>query len=58
MRALGCYESQFVANAANRRLLEVVEQQAAYWGALIGVRHGEPFFGREEIGIGSISHLI
>lgn len=57
LEALRCYQSQFVANPANQKVLDRVELQAAYWGDLIGVRHGEPFFCREPIGIDSLVAL-
>lgn len=58
VEALRCYTSQFVANPKNAHLLEDVEIQARYWGALIGVRFGEPFYSREEVGVRSVAHLV
>ena len=58
MKALRCYESQFIANAANAELLENIEIQARYWGGLIRRPAGEPFFAREPIGLTSITPLL
>jgi bacillithiol biosynthesis deacetylase BshB1 len=58
MRALRCYESQFVANEANAELLTNIERQAWYWGGLIRCAAGEPFFAREAIGLSSITPLL
>jgi bacillithiol biosynthesis deacetylase BshB1 len=58
LRSLRCYASQFVANPANAGILERLEREAGYWGSLIGTRHGEPFFCREEVGISSVTHLL
>jgi bacillithiol biosynthesis deacetylase BshB1 len=58
MTALACYESQFAEGTANARVLDWVRGQAAGWGALIGTSAGEPFFGREEIGVRSIADLV
>lgn len=55
-RAVVCYASQFNANPAN--VLKLLEEQARYWGSLIRVRYGEPFFCQEEVGLSSVSHLL
>jgi LmbE family N-acetylglucosaminyl deacetylase len=58
IRAIMCYESQFVANQANAALPERLERYAEYWGSLVGARYGEPFFCREEIGVSSVTQLL
>jgi bacillithiol biosynthesis deacetylase BshB1 len=50
-RALACYASQFPADAARPTVLERVEASAAWWGSVIGARHGEAFFSREPVAI-------
>lgn len=56
--ALACYGSQFGPDTANVGVLEWVKGQAGVWGDLIGTGGGEPFFSREEIGIGDIRDLV
>ncbi len=58
LRALGCYESQFAANAANASVIEDARRGAERWGSLIGRSAGEPFFSDEEIGVTSIADLV
>jgi bacillithiol biosynthesis deacetylase BshB1 len=58
MNALRCYESQFVVNERNAGVLKWVEVQAGSWGALIGADAGEPFYGREQIGVRSVTDLL
>ena len=58
MRALRCYESQFIANAGNAEMLANIERQAWYWGGLIRCAAGEPFFAREPLGLNSITPLL
>lgn len=53
MAAIKAYESQFVAHAGNAARLEVIHNEACYWGSQIGVRAGEPFVCKEHIGIRS-----
>jgi bacillithiol biosynthesis deacetylase BshB1 len=55
--AILAYESQFVKNAANRRVVEWVEQQGGYFGSRIGAAAGEPFFSREPVGLTSLASL-
>jgi bacillithiol biosynthesis deacetylase BshB1 len=50
-RALACYASQFPTDAPSPTVLERVEAAAAWWGSVIGARHGEPFFSREPVAI-------
>jgi len=58
LAALGAYASQFSANPANRGIIELVRERAAYWGGLIGTGAGEPFYAQEEIGIRSVRDLL
>lgn len=55
--AILAYESQFVRNEANRRVVEWVEQQGGYFGSRIGAAAGEPFFAREPLGLNSLASL-
>lgn len=55
--ALECYESQFTANPANRHVIEMVLDQARYWGSLIGAPFGEPFASPEMLAVGCPSDL-
>jgi N-acetylglucosamine malate deacetylase 1 len=56
--ALRAYASQFSANPANAGIFELVEQQAAMWGALGRVRYGEPFFALEPVVVASPADLV
>lgn len=58
IEAVTCYETQFVANAADEGVLQTLERVTAYWGGLVGCTHAEPFFSREEIGVRSVSDLL
>lgn len=49
MRALACYESQFTANKANLRVLEMVERKAQYFGDQAGCAAAEPFYAYEPV---------
>jgi LmbE family N-acetylglucosaminyl deacetylase len=53
MAAIQAYESQFVAHAGNAARLEVIRNDALYWGSQIGVQAGEPFVCKEYVGIRS-----
>jgi bacillithiol biosynthesis deacetylase BshB1 len=55
--AVLAYESQFVKNAANGRVVEWVEQAGGYFGSRIGTAAGEPFFSREPVGLLSLTSL-
>ncbi len=55
--AILAYESQFVKNVGNRRVVEWVEQQGGYFGSRIGTNAGEPFFAREPLGLVSLGAL-
>lgn len=60
MQAIGCYESQFVAGRSRDfpTPLDDVRDRSRYWGWSIGVRYGEPFASREELGLTGIDALI
>jgi bacillithiol biosynthesis deacetylase BshB1 len=53
MAAIQAYESQFVAHTGNAARLEVISNDARYWGSQIGVQAGEPFVCKEYIGVRS-----
>ncbi|MED5508152.1 MAG: bacillithiol biosynthesis deacetylase BshB1, partial [Planctomycetota bacterium] len=56
--AILAYESQFVANEGNRRIVEWVDSAATYFGSRIGAERGEPFFVREPLGLTGLGELI
>ncbi len=58
MAAIKAYESQFVVHAGNAARLEVIRNEALYWGSQIGVYAGEPFVCKEHIGIRSSEALV
>jgi bacillithiol biosynthesis deacetylase BshB1 len=58
MESLRAYESQFGAERGNQWVLEAVRDAARYFGALVGVRYGEPFLLREELGVRSLEALV
>jgi bacillithiol biosynthesis deacetylase BshB1 len=60
MKALACYHSQLIAGRPTEppTLLDDLRDRARYWGWTIGVRYGEPFVCREEVGLRSLGDLI
>ena len=58
--AIECYQSQFVLGrpATSPTFLDRLQNQAAYWGQLIGTQYGEPFACREPIGLTGMESLI
>ena len=44
LEALSMYRSQFFANPANTRIIDMMEGVARTWGGTIGTAAGEPFF--------------
>jgi len=58
MAALGCYESQFVVNAANAGIMPMMEAAARMWGSLANVEAGEPFFALETIALSSPDEIL
>jgi bacillithiol biosynthesis deacetylase BshB1 len=58
LEALGCYHSQFIAGRpASPSFLDELRDRARYWGWTIGVRYGEPFLCREQIGLRRLADL-
>lgn len=60
MRAVACYHSQFVAGRDQTppTFLDELTERARYWGWTIGVRYGEPFVCREEVGLRDLGALV
>jgi bacillithiol biosynthesis deacetylase BshB1 len=57
MAAIAAYESQFVTHEGNRKRLEEIRTEAAYWGHQVGVSAGEPFMCRESIKLSTAAAL-
>ena len=60
LEAIVAYKSQFITGreAESPSFLQRVTTDAAYWGKTIGVAFGEPFAGREPIGLKELGSLI
>jgi N-acetylglucosamine malate deacetylase 1 len=58
LNAIRAYHTQFVLPEKNRRVVEWVEAAATYFGSRIGTTHGEPFFTKEPVGLGSLDSLV
>jgi N-acetylglucosamine malate deacetylase 1 len=59
MEALACYHSQFIqGRPASPSFLDEIRERGRYWGWTIGVRYGEPFRCREEVGLRSLRDLV
>jgi bacillithiol biosynthesis deacetylase BshB1 len=59
-QSLACYASQFPAAGSSPEapsVLDRVAASASWWGAMIGVAHGEPFTAREPIGLRGFGDL-
>lgn len=57
--AIECYHSQFLANRPDRpNVIDRLEEEAGYWGKLIGTRYGEPYTCREPLGLSSFLHVV
>jgi bacillithiol biosynthesis deacetylase BshB1 len=56
IKSVACYASQFVGNSGH--VPEMVGQITSYFGNRIGVRHAEPFFTHEVLGLGGLDQLI
>jgi len=56
--AILAYESQFVTNVANRRVIEWLEASHRYFGSRIGTESGEPFFTREPLGLRGLDGVL
>jgi bacillithiol biosynthesis deacetylase BshB1 len=50
LKAVACYESQFIKKPGSRAL-EHINVMNRYFGAMIGVKTGEPFFSKENLGV-------
>ncbi len=58
MASIAAYVSQFGEARGTAWILDAIREENAYWGRLIGRRHGEPFVCREEIGVARWDGLI
>jgi N-acetylglucosamine malate deacetylase 1 len=60
IESIRCYQSQFITGREPMTpgFLEMLRDEAAYWGKSIGVRYGEPFHCREPIGLHSLENLV
>lgn len=59
MQAIACYRSQFIDGRPTEppTFMDELRDRARYWGWSIGVRYGEPFLTREEVGLRSLGSL-
>jgi bacillithiol biosynthesis deacetylase BshB1 len=55
--AVLAYQSQFVVNERNRRVVEWLDAAGTYFGSRIGTESAEPFFAREPIGLTGLATL-
>lgn len=55
--AVRAYESQFLTNEKNRRVLGMIEHAARYFGSRIGADAAEPFHTHEPLGLMSLHGL-
>jgi len=58
--AIRCYHSQFIEGRSTEAptFLDQLRDEAAYWGKAIGVAYGEPFNGREPLGLSSMQGML
>jgi len=58
--SIECYQSQFVVGRPLEKptFADRLEEEAGYWGKLIGVRFGEPYTCREPLGLNSFENVI
>ncbi len=56
IESVKCYASQFVGNSGH--VPDMVGQITAYFGNRIGVKHAEPFFTQEVLGLGGLDQLV
>lgn len=58
--SIACYTSQFITGKehVSPTMLERLQDEAAYWGKMIGTRYGEPFNCREPIALTDFTRLI
>ena len=60
MRAIGCYESQFVTGRSQEfpTPLDDIRDRSRHWGWSIGVAYAEPFISREDIGLTTLDSIL
>ncbi|HHK41330.1 MAG TPA: bacillithiol biosynthesis deacetylase BshB1 [Planctomycetaceae bacterium] len=57
--AIACYRSQFIEGRDEHpSFLERLQDEAAFWGKMIGCRYGEPWTSREVLGLRSLASLL
>jgi bacillithiol biosynthesis deacetylase BshB1 len=57
-RAIECFASQFVVGRdADPPFVTRLEEEAGYWGRLIGARYGEPYTCREPLGLSGFAEV-
>lgn len=58
-RAIEAYESQFITGrpTGDDSFIDRLEEEAGYWGKLIGARYGEPLTSREPLGLKGFSQV-
>jgi bacillithiol biosynthesis deacetylase BshB1 len=56
-RSLDCYASQFPPRGDGLGTLDRVAAADAWWGSMIGTRHGEPFWSREPVSLRNFTSL-
>lgn len=60
LEALQCYRSQFIEGRPTEypTIFDDLKELYRYWGWTIGVKYGEPFRTREEVGLASLRDLL
>lgn len=60
LASIECYRSQFITGRPieSPTFLDLLRDQAAYWGWSIGKAYGEPFSSRESVGLASMRDLL
>ncbi len=56
--AIECYHSQFIQGRSTPNLIDRLEEEAGYWGKLIGTRYGEPYTCREPLGLRGFQQVV
>jgi bacillithiol biosynthesis deacetylase BshB1 len=57
MESIRAYHSQFVAHVENSKRLDLIRNEALYWGSQVGVKAGEPFLSRELRAVSTVKGL-
>lgn len=58
-QAIACFESQFITGRnQDPSFIDRLEEEAGYWGRLIGTRFGEPYTCREPLGLSGFSEVV